>query len=291
DAQIERYGRQILLPEVGGRGQERLLAARVAVAGAGPAAVAAVTLLGRAGVGRLHVSARVGPLPELSPDCRLHRDPTSIEGPLADVAIRLLDLASVADDTPAHGVPFGLEQASRPFVLGLIAGDRLLVATLVGRPCMRCWGQALAPGELGADRAVRGAAQVAPARLALGALAANEVLRVLLSPPVHGRLTTIGVESAPVEVRPVPRPTFYERRTSRGTPMARIATVRGSHLLVCPSTACGFSVQGTPCRFCVEGARVPADREAVPVADVLEVVRAAFDEGACELVYFNTSHY
>ena len=100
-----------------------------------------------------------------------------------------------------------------------------------------------------------------------------------------------GAESAPVEVRPVPRPAFYERRTSRGTPMARVATVRGSHLLVCPSTACGFSVQGTPCRFCVEGARLPADREAVSVADVLEVVRAAFDEGACELVYFNTSHY
>ena len=100
-----------------------------------------------------------------------------------------------------------------------------------------------------------------------------------------------GGESAPVEVRPVPRPAFYERRTSRGTAMARVATVRGSHLLVCPSTACGFSVRGTPCRFCVEGARLPADREAVPVADVLEVVRAAFHEGACDLVYFNTSHF
>jgi len=193
DAQIERYGRQILLPEVGGRGQERLLAARVAVAGAGPAAVAAVTLLGRAGVGRLHVSARVGPLPELSPDCRLHRDPTSIEGPLADVAISLLYLASVADDTPAHGVPFGLEQASRPFVLGLLGGDRLLVATLVGRPCMRCWGQALGPGELGGRAA---SSALDPLRLALGALAANEALRVLVSPPVLGRLTTVRFEGS-----------------------------------------------------------------------------------------------
>ena len=100
-----------------------------------------------------------------------------------------------------------------------------------------------------------------------------------------------GSESARVEIRPIPRPAFYERRTSRGTPMARVATVRGSHLLVHPSTACGFSVRGTPCRFCVEGARVPADAEAVPVTDVLEVVRAAFDEGASELVYFNTSHF
>jgi len=189
DAQIERYGRQIILPEVGGRGQERLLAARVAVAGAGPAATAAVTLLGRAGVGTLHVSAGVGPLPELSPDCRS----SASEGPAADVAVGLLELTSTDDDVP-HGAPFGLEAARRPFVLGLLVGDRILVATLVGRPCMRCWGQALAPGELGGDRAAGGAAHAAPARLALGALTASEVLRVLLSPPVHGRLTTLGLE-------------------------------------------------------------------------------------------------
>ena len=192
DAQVERYGRQIILPEVGGRGQQRLLAARVAVAGAGPAATAAVTLLGRAGVGTLHVSAGVGALPELSPDCRCG----SSEGPAADVAVGLLELTATDDDAPAHGAPFGLEAARRPFVLGLLAGDRILVATLVGRPCMRCWGQALAPGELGGDRQVPGAAHVAPARLVLGALAANEVLRVLLSPPVHGRLTTLGREGS-----------------------------------------------------------------------------------------------
>jgi hypothetical protein len=73
--------------------------------------------------------------------------------------------------------------------------------------------------------------------------------------------------------------------------MRRVAAVRGSHLLVSPSSTCGFSVRGAPCRFCVEGARVSADRDAVPVTDVLEVVRAAFDEGVCEFVYFNTSHY
>ena len=186
DAQIERYGRQIILPEVGGRGQERLLAARVAVAGAGPAATAAVTLLGRAGVGTLHVSAGVGPLPELSPDCRS----SASEGAAADVAVGLLELTSTDDDVP-HGAPFGLEAARRPFVLGLLVGDRILVATLVGRPCMRCWGQALRPGELG-DGVAPGVAAHAPERLALGALAASETLRILLSPPALGRLTSIG---------------------------------------------------------------------------------------------------
>ena len=73
DAQIERYSRQILLPEIGGRGQERLLASRIALAGSGPAAVAAATLLGRAGIGALDLSGQTLDLPELSPDCRVAR--------------------------------------------------------------------------------------------------------------------------------------------------------------------------------------------------------------------------
>ena len=53
DAQIERWSRQILLPEVGGRGQERLLAARVGRASAaGPGADGAVDLLAPRGCRR-----------------------------------------------------------------------------------------------------------------------------------------------------------------------------------------------------------------------------------------------
>ena len=100
-----------------------------------------------------------------------------------------------------------------------------------------------------------------------------------------------GGETGRVEVRRPARPRFYERRTAAGVPMRSIATVRGSHLLVTPTVACGFSVRGAPCRFCVEGARAPGDRDAVPVRDVVEVVRAAFDEGACESVYFNSGHF
>lgn len=51
DAQIERFSRQILLPEVGGRGQARLLDARVSIEGAGPTVAITGDLLARAGVG------------------------------------------------------------------------------------------------------------------------------------------------------------------------------------------------------------------------------------------------
>src|SRR5437763_1961527 len=71
DEQIDRYSRQIILPEVGGRGQERLLAARVLVAGDDAAADAAVTLLGRAGGGTLDLAGGTA-----ASSARAARDPS-----------------------------------------------------------------------------------------------------------------------------------------------------------------------------------------------------------------------
>lgn len=56
EASIRRYSRQILLREVGGRGQERLLCAEVCVRGAGPALAPVCLYLAGAGVGCLRLS-------------------------------------------------------------------------------------------------------------------------------------------------------------------------------------------------------------------------------------------
>jgi adenylyltransferase/sulfurtransferase len=181
DAQIERYSRQILLPEVGGRGQERLLATRVAVRGTGPAAITAATLLGRAGIGTLEVAAALA-LAEPSPDCRVTRDSRDRTTP-PDLVV---DLRDPADGTRA---------AEHPLVLGRLGGTHAILLTLAGRPCIRC----LAPGDHPASGG-GGPLAVLAART-LGALAATEALRVLLLAPSRGRRTSIDAESGAVDSR------------------------------------------------------------------------------------------
>jgi molybdopterin-synthase adenylyltransferase len=55
DAELDRYARHIVLPQIGGAGQARLKAAHVAVIGAGGIGCPAIQYLAAAGVGRLTI--------------------------------------------------------------------------------------------------------------------------------------------------------------------------------------------------------------------------------------------
>src|SRR5947208_8222319 len=55
DRELERYARHIVLPQVGGVGQRKLKAARVAVIGAGGIGSAVIPALAGAGVGQLTI--------------------------------------------------------------------------------------------------------------------------------------------------------------------------------------------------------------------------------------------
>ena len=55
EIQIERYSRQIILPQLGGKGQEKLLNARILVNGAGPLQTTVLLYLAAAGVGTIGI--------------------------------------------------------------------------------------------------------------------------------------------------------------------------------------------------------------------------------------------
>ena len=108
----------------------------------------------------------------------------------------------------------------------------------------------------------------------------------------NGRTFVVDADALRVEVDAGPLPRFYGKRTSSGRPMWEVATVHGTHLLLTPTATCGFSTRGAPCSFCREGARPTGERDrSASVADVIEVVRAAFDEGAADFVFLNSSVY
>lgn len=96
---------------------------------------------------------------------------------------------------------------------------------------------------------------------------------------------------ARVDVRLVPQPEFYRGVTSAGTPMWQVGRVYGSFLVINPGAACGHSVRGAACSFCLGRDAQPPETAFTPtVEEVTEVARAAFAEGAAEFVYFNLGY-
>jgi hypothetical protein len=98
-------------------------------------------------------------------------------------------------------------------------------------------------------------------------------------------------------VRLAPRPRWYDRRTSRGRAMRRVATLQGTVLAVYPGKVCDFWVVGPErtaperCRFCSVGLNLGGDDAAGKTADeVMEVVHAARRESGITYVDLNAGH-
>ena len=146
DHQIERYSRQIVLPELGGRGQQTLLSAAVAVIGSGTLSTAALTYLAAAGVGRLTVVAPelCSQIEALNPDCHT----STLSAPFTDVSA--LEVAGHCDAVLACGATPELctllnaacVAQRTPIVWADSAGALGLVTVLVGwrqeSPCYMC---------------------------------------------------------------------------------------------------------------------------------------------------------
>ena len=197
DAQIERYSRQIILPEVGGKGQEKILGSRVCVDAGGLLATSALFYLAAAGIGTIGIVgsqlASVFPalagrqsahqsvadvLTQLNPDCTV-----VIHTPEANqYHTVLLDYDLVLGSTDRLHDTCYIQR--KPFVWATASLEKAqLFASRGDRPdwpCLRC----LSVASL--DEEVMGSLD-APYMLFLGAQLATEALKTVVNADTASR--------------------------------------------------------------------------------------------------------
>lgn len=162
DLQIERYSRQIILPQVGGKGQARLLRARVLVSGNGPWQAQALLYLAAAGVGHIGIwrtaqlpivtaltpesqDAGTFALQQLNPDCMIvaHAQQLLV-GDFANVAqlVQQYDIIIAEPNAQLHAACY---TTCRPFICGQVLTTSAWLAVYrgyeTGLPCFACESQ------------------------------------------------------------------------------------------------------------------------------------------------------
>ncbi len=221
ESQVERYSRQLILPEVGGKGQEKLLRGRVLVVGAGGLGSPAAYYLAAAGVGTiglvdsdsvdlsnlqrqiLHASEDVGrpktesaaeKLRALNPDVTVNTYQTRLG--VENVREIIKDYDIVVDAVDNFAARYLLNDAcvmeGKPMVeAGVLRFDGLLMTILPGEgPCYRC--AFPDPPPPGAVPSCQEAGVIGVAPGVMGVLQANEVIKLLLGVgrPLAGRILT-----------------------------------------------------------------------------------------------------
>jgi adenylyltransferase/sulfurtransferase len=203
DEQIDRYSRQIIVPGIGGRGQERLLAARVLIAGEDDVARTAALYLAGAGVGRIDL---------LAPRTWAN----SLAADLADlnpgVRVEVVDRADRSACSPYGAILASSSDVDSLKAIARAASGRWLITAVSSHesgwmtvnapeavsPCPAC-----AATEMAARRVPREAVG-APTAALLGSLAAIAMLRALLAFGDGARVAwwQYDVERATLEERP-----------------------------------------------------------------------------------------
>lgn len=220
DAELDRYARQLVMKELGGAGQLRLKASRIALVGLGGLGAPAALYLAAAGIGSLtlidddHVSldnlqrqilytvADIGQpkakaaaqrLAALNPHVALHPQPVRLGADTATALLRGHDL--VLDGSDSFSTRLAVNAAAVALGLPLVSGAlgsldgqcALFAGHLPGQPCYQCFtGPARdQPGRSCADQGVLG-----PLAGLVGSLMALEALRALagIGTPAAGQL-------------------------------------------------------------------------------------------------------
>jgi adenylyltransferase/sulfurtransferase len=211
DQQLERYARHIILPELGGKGQEKLLRSSVLVVGAGGLGSPLLMYLGAAGVGRIgivdddavdlsnlqrqviHATSRIGQpkvesaaqaIAAINPDVTVETFPARLDPGNVMEMIARFDL--VADGTDNFATRFLLNDACyfarKPLVSAALLRFEGQISTFRAyegdNPCYRCIFPAPPPEGL-IPTCAEGGVLGAVAGV-VGCLQATEVIKELL---------------------------------------------------------------------------------------------------------------
>ncbi|MCB1993588.1 MAG: HesA/MoeB/ThiF family protein [Geminicoccaceae bacterium] len=225
DDALRRYARHIVLPEVGGRGQERLLAAAVLVVGMGGLGAPLALYLAAAGIGRLglvdddvvassnlhrqvlyteadigrpKVEAAAARLAAIAPACRVEQHGIRLDGEAAGELVAGYDvIVDGTDNAPTRRlVHDAAMRARRPLVSASVQGvdgQLTLYRAFAGppHPCLHCLF-----GETEDDAMLPSCAQggvLGPAAGLVGCLQAVAVVKLLLDlgPDLSGTLLLV----------------------------------------------------------------------------------------------------
>lgn len=210
DAQ-RRYARHIVLPEVGQAGQERLLASKVLVIGAGGLGSAAIAYLAAAGIGKIGIvepdrvelsnlqrqilfeTADIGRakaasardrVQEVNPDCAVEIFEERITAQNANNLVRGFDIVVDGSDNfeTRFVVSAACLQEKKPLVSAAISGFSAQLSTFkpyLGKPhpCYRC----LVPEMPEREIACAQEGIIGPLAGMLGSMQALEVIKELLT--------------------------------------------------------------------------------------------------------------
>ncbi len=237
DDQLLRYSRQIMLPQIGIEGQQRLQAARVLLIGLGGLGSPVAIYLASAGVGELvlvdfdrveltnlqrqplHSSERIGrpkvesavaTLRALNPETRLHPIGHRLEG--AELAEQVAAADLVVDASDNFPTRFALNAAcaaaGKPLVSGAairMEGQVTVFPGAPGGPCYRC----LYPESGSVEETCAENGVLAPLVGIIGSIQALEAIKLLTGAgePLIGRLLLLdamSMEWRSLRLRPDP---------------------------------------------------------------------------------------
>lgn len=234
DEQLDRYARHIILREVGGAGQARLLASRVLIVGAGGLGAPAALYLAAAGVGtiglvdadtvalsnlqrqilyrsedvgRPKVEAAAEALRRLDPDIAIEPHPLHLDEAAARDLVASYDLVLDGTDNFAtrHAVNRACVAAGRTLVSGAVSQFEGQVATFRGQPCYHCFvpegttaaADCAGQGVLGAMTGVIGSLMAVEALKELVGMGESLAGRLVLYDALYTRFRTLRLAKDP----------------------------------------------------------------------------------------------